>query len=105
MPDHLCLGRNSFLDRASNFVRAKRAMIEIRHKETGEVLHRVRRDTLAGARLRGRKLPGADLRGADLRKACLTRSDLSGADLTGALLVEVRGSSDNHWVMMRWAVG
>ena len=42
-------------------------MIEIRDKETGTLLRRLKTDRLAGAALRGAVLPGADLAGADLR--------------------------------------
>ena len=73
--------------------------IEIRHRDTGAVLHTVGADTLRGADLRGANLYGANLCGADLRganltgaylygaglrKADLTKAYLSGANLTGA---------------------
>jgi uncharacterized protein YjbI with pentapeptide repeats len=65
-------------------------MIEIRHKETGQVLHRTGTDTLAGAPLSGRMLRGADLRRADLAGANLYRISVSSADLTGASLANTR---------------
>ena len=49
-------------------------MIEIKHRETGVVLHTVRADTLIGVILRG-----ADLRGADLHVASLRGVNLSDA--------------------------
>lgn len=66
-------------------------MIEIRHKETGVVLHRVAADSLESAclsrlRLRGADLRDANLSNADLRAADLRQADLRGANLTGALL-------------------
>ena len=42
-------------------------MIEIKHRETGVVLHTVRADTLIGVILRGASLSGADLHVASLR--------------------------------------
>ena len=42
-------------------------MIEIKHKTTGEVLHRVDADSLQSADLRYADLRGADLYGANLR--------------------------------------
>lgn len=74
-------------------------MIEIKHKDTGEVLHRVNASSLCridlqSARLRGANLVGesinytnlnyADLRGANLSGANLSSSNLACADLTGA---------------------
>lgn len=56
-------------------------MLEIKHKDTGEVLSTIDADTLAGADLRDMRLAGADLRGADLRRAQLEYADLVGADL------------------------
>ncbi len=61
-------------------------MIEIRHKETHEVLRVVEADSLLGADLRDDILDGADLRGADLSGAWLQEADLMGADLAGATL-------------------
>lgn len=63
-------------------------MIEIKHKDTGEVLLRVDADTLQGANLRGANLEGADLRNANLGRAHLLDADLSFADLTGAHLIQ-----------------
>ena len=62
-------------------------MIEIKHRETGVVLHTVRADTLIGVILRGASLSGADLRGADLRGADLRDADLRGADLSDAVII------------------
>lgn len=84
--------------------------VEIRHKETGAVLHRLPIDTLegaslpglyfcdadlAGANLAGANLAGAIFRAADLRGANLARANLRGtylfeADLRGANLAEAR---------------
>src|SRR5688572_10000507 len=90
--------RNYRLAVPSNLSGGEQAMIEIRHKETGQALYEVTGDTLAGARLRGLKLRGADLRGRDLGAADLGRSDLSGADLEGASLARARGVATTHWV-------
>ena len=62
-------------------------MIEIKHKETGEVLHTVGSDTLRGADLRGVDLRGADLLRANLYEADLYEADLHGANLHGANLL------------------
>jgi uncharacterized protein YjbI with pentapeptide repeats len=51
-------------------------MIEIKHKQTGEVLLRVDAEVLKGADLRGADLQGADLRGANLEEANLQKADL-----------------------------
>lgn len=61
-------------------------MIEIRHKETGAVLHRLEADTLQGAKLAGLNLCSADLHGANLAGADLTGVVCSGIDLRGANL-------------------
>jgi len=61
-------------------------MIEIKHKTTGEVLHRVDADSLQSADLRYADLRGADLRYANLCGAYLRYADLRGADLYGANL-------------------
>ena len=61
-----------------------KTMIEIKHEETGAVLHTVDADNLRGADLRGADLSMADLCWADLRGADLSRADLSGANLRGA---------------------
>lgn len=63
-------------------------MIEIKHKDTGELLLLVEADTLAGQFLEGAKLAGADLAHQDLRKADLQRADLRAADLRGCDLTE-----------------
>ena len=65
--------------------------IEIRHRDTGAVLHTVNAETLRGAylyiaNLNGADLYGANLNGADLRGADLTGASLSRANLTGAYL-------------------
>jgi len=64
-------------------------VIEIKHRETGDVLLRVHADTLRGADL-GKAvlsyadLSGADLSGANLSAAQLFQADLRGANLSGA---------------------
>ena len=63
--------------------------IEIRHRDTGAVLHTVNADTLRGADLSRTDLTGADLTEADLRGAYLTKTDLTGAYLDGA---DLRGA-------------
>jgi uncharacterized protein YjbI with pentapeptide repeats len=73
-------------------------VIEIRHRTTGEVLHRLATDTLVGADLTGIDLCNADLSGMDLSGAGLTGSvcrftrwrgaNLSHADLQGAYLAD-----------------
>jgi uncharacterized protein YjbI with pentapeptide repeats len=65
--------------------------LEIRHRETGAVLHRFERDTLEGASLPGlffcdADLAGANLAGADLSGALFRETDLRGANLAGANL-------------------
>ena len=64
-------------------------MIEIRHRTTGEVLHRLDTNALAGADLTGINLCDADLTGMDLRGTILTGSvcrftQWSGANLSRA---------------------
>lgn len=59
-------------------------MIEIKHSETGAVLHTVEAETLRWANLTGANLSGATLTGADLRWTTLTGATLTGANLTGA---------------------
>jgi len=61
-------------------------MIEIKHRETGAVLHTVNAETLSGANLWGAYLSLADLSGVYLSLANLSGADLSGADLSGAKL-------------------
>lgn len=56
-------------------------MIEIKHKDTGEVLHTVQGDTLLGVNLSGADLRCADLIGADLSNAYLYGAYLYNADL------------------------
>jgi uncharacterized protein YjbI with pentapeptide repeats len=69
-------------------------MIEIRHKETGEVLRAVESDSLVGADLRDDVLDGADLsraniQGAQLMGAVLRRADVTDADFKDVSLVTV----------------
>jgi uncharacterized protein YjbI with pentapeptide repeats len=64
-------------------------MIEIRHKDTREMLHRVdaeaMRDVHLGQVERAEEdLHGVNLQGADLRRARLSDASLSAADLRGA---------------------
>ena len=61
-------------------------MVEIKHRETGNILHIVDADTLQGAILREQDLRDADLHGANLEGADLTKADLFGADLREANL-------------------
>ena len=70
-------------------------MIEIKHKKTGEILHTVDADDLAGADLRRADLTGAYLTDADLRDA-----DLTGAYLRGAIL----GGADLRRSILRGAI-
>jgi|688.fasta_scaffold747850_2 hypothetical protein len=65
-------------------------MIEIRHRDTGVVLHTVNAETLRGA-----DLDGANLRGANLIGAYLSGADLTGADLSGANLYEANLNGAN----------
>jgi hypothetical protein len=60
-------------------------MVEIRHKDTGAILHRLDVDTLEMARLAGLNLCDADLAGANL----------AGADLTGAVCRAARMQGAN----------
>jgi|GEM_PF-1327543 len=61
--------------------------IEIKHRDSGEVLLRVESDSLVRANLAGADLNGANLAGADLSGASLIDTQLRGADLSGARLV------------------
>lgn len=80
-------------------------MIEIRHRTTGDVLHRLERDSLARADLTGINLCHADLEGMDLSGAVLAGSvcrftrwrgaDLSHADLRGAYLADANFQGAN----------
>ena len=83
-------------------------MIEIKHKETGEVIYtfsgkslikaylgganlweaNLREADLWGADLWGANLSGANLRGANLREADLTGATLCNATIDGAILYE-----------------
>jgi uncharacterized protein YjbI with pentapeptide repeats len=65
-------------------------MIEIKHRETGEVIETLDGNTLVGADLRDRCLDGADFRGADLSGANLESSDLNQADFSGATMHNTR---------------
>ncbi len=58
-------------------------MIQIRHRETGEVLLEVADDTLRGHTFDGAKLRGADLTPFDLTEVDFRNSDLTDADLRG----------------------
>ena len=64
---------------------------EIRHRETGERLHRFETASLAEASLAGLYFCHADLAGVDL----------TGADLAGAICraTDLRGSA---WTALRW---
>jgi hypothetical protein len=96
--------RDQFLERLRREVRRGRResgsdqTIEIRHKESGEVLHRVGGDSLAGADLAGAELDGADLAGANLSGAELQGAHLEGSDLAGAILrgADLRGAFLPH---------
>lgn len=57
--------------------------MEIKHRQTNDVLHTVEADTLRNANLSGVTLSGANLMGADLRGANLRDTDLYGANLHG----------------------
>ena len=66
-------------------------MIEICHKQTGDVLRTVQADSLSGQFFEGAKLAGAnlskrDLSNTDLQRADLRDADLSGANLSGAMM-------------------
>lgn len=61
--------------------------IEIKHKVTGEVIHTVGADTLAGAYLSGADLSGSDLSWADLSGANLIGASLGGAKFTADQMV------------------
>src|SRR5438477_94310 len=61
-------------------------MIQIRHRQTGQVLYRRGAKSLADSDLSGKVLMFADLAAADLRGADLRGADLSNADLRGARL-------------------
>jgi len=76
-------------------------MIEIKHKETGEVLQTVNSETLRGANLRGvdlyeADLYGADLHGANLHGANLLRANLLRANLRGARGIFSAGCTIDH---------
>lgn len=61
-------------------------MIEIKHRITGDVLHRVEADTLVDANLWNANLWNADLQDANLRYANLRHANLQGANLRYANL-------------------
>jgi uncharacterized protein YjbI with pentapeptide repeats len=83
-------------------------VIEIRHNETGAILHQVEADTLEGARLSDLYLCGADLAeanlaGANLSGAVCRATDFRGAHLVGANLAgaylfeaDLRGADLSH---------
>ena len=88
--------------------------MEIKHKNTGEVLLTVDGGTLQNANLQGANLQGADLRwanlqGANLREANLQGADLRWANLQGADLREADlrwanlREADLRWANLRWA--
>jgi uncharacterized protein YjbI with pentapeptide repeats len=70
-------------------------MIEIKHKDTGEVLHTVDADSLSGANLRYADLRYANLSGANLSYANLRYANLSYANLSYANLrsAKLRGAN------------
>lgn len=63
---------------------------EIKHMDTGKILHIHDRPSLANANLRNANLLGANLLGANLRGANLIGANLRGADLKGA---DLRGAN------------
>lgn len=81
----------------------RRALIEIKDRTNGQVLHTVDARTLEGAALGGLRLRCADftrtvlakanLAGSDLEDANFTRSNLAQADLSGANLIRANFSS------------
>jgi hypothetical protein len=75
-------------------------MIEIKHKDTGELLLRVDEETLEGADLSNTKLAGADLTGVNLKGANLGGANLEDAELTRA---DLGGASYNRYT--RWPLG
>src|SRR5947209_5037573 len=72
-------------------------MIEIKHRSTGRILHRVDASTLVGVDLHAAKLVGADLRAANLRDADLQDADLQDADLQDADLQDAVYSLNTRW--------
>jgi hypothetical protein len=76
----------------------RKKIIEIRHRETGAVLHRIEAHSLeraslpgtnlSDADLTGMNLAGADLTGALFRNTTLREANLSRANLTGAYLFQ-----------------
>ena len=73
-------------------------MLQIKHRETGEVLETIQADTLSGQDLREMELSGADLGNADLSNTRLEFTDLTGANLKGANLENavLAGAHLNH---------
>jgi hypothetical protein len=61
-------------------------MIQIRHKNTGQVLSEVDSKNLDGVSFRGAKLAGANFVGQDLRNADFSQADLKGADFSRCML-------------------
>ena len=65
-------------------------MVEIKHRLTGKVLHRLDSDTLRGCLIRGKELRGANFRNADLSGCHIEGCSLSDADLNSANLTCAR---------------
>ncbi|HZE69882.1 MAG TPA: pentapeptide repeat-containing protein [Pyrinomonadaceae bacterium] len=63
-------------------------MAEIRHKDTGSLIHDVKAATFAGANLNRRNLSHADMRQQNLRSANLEEANLSDAVFTDADLTQ-----------------
>ena len=79
--------------------------IEIKHRNTGEILYTHDGESLAGANLsvadfRYADLSCADLRGADLSYADLRYADLRYAGLSGADLRGARVSHRTDWLTL-----
>lgn len=72
---------------------AGKRMIEIRHRESGDLLLQIQAETLVGKHLGACSLPGADLAGANLAEVMLANSDLRDADLQDATLSGARLTS------------
>jgi hypothetical protein len=64
-------------------------MIEIRHKDLGVILLRLRRKSLVRVNLSGAELDKADLAGVDLTGARFTYASLNEADLSNSGLIDV----------------
>lgn len=61
-------------------------MIEIKHKNTGSILHRFEGDTLVGANLEGCELSYADLSQTNMSGANLKNANLSHANLANVIM-------------------